>query len=230
MRTRTLVLLLVLAAAAPPLASATTACTPSAAVDACATHSPYQGSLYCEKAWSSGGGSNSLLVEHPSGIVWLHVGYWCFNYSNYGENPYQSNDVTLGASAAGQNVWLLFGSYYETYYTDQGGPYYRDGCYVGYNLYGPVDALQFVDCPYVPAPWGTLLTPLFQSYVSVNADCTSGSAPTAQVCWRGSPTAQVLGVSACTGASTFRARALGTTLDSPQAGAAGCLVFREVLG
>lgn len=210
-----------------PAAAATPACTPSAAVRACADHVPYAGSLYCETPWSVGAGSDSVHVTHPQGDAWAYAGYWCFNYSNYGENPYQASDVFASTTLSGQRVLLWYHSSYYTYYTDAGGPYYGSGCRANYAVNAQA---QWVECPDLPAPWGTLLTPLFQSYVSANADCKSGMAPTVQVCWRGNPSGQVAAASACTTTSQARARALGTSVDSPAAGTVGCLVFREVLG
>lgn len=229
-----LALLLAATAFVLPAASAADICAPSTAVgSACVHHSPYSGSLYCEKAWSSGGGSEAVSVVLLNGLahVWAYEGYWCFNWSNYGENPYQSSSIVLGTGAAGYSAYVGFGSYYETYYTDTGGPFYREGCYVWYSVYGSgVNQWRFVDCPPTPAPWGTLLTPAFQNYVSLNADCTSGSAPTVQVCWRGDTTGYYAGFSACDGARNTEAKVLGTRTESWTVGIAGCLVFRDLLG
>ena len=224
-------LLVGVAVPAIPSASAMDLCSPSGDAGVCVYHVPYSGSLYCEKAWSVGAGSDAVLVfVKDVGYVWVYEGYWCYNYSNYGENPYQSSNVVFGVSLVGENLWVGFGSYYETYYTGSGGPQYREGCYAFVQTFGTVDWWTIRDCPETPAPWGTLLTPAFQNYVAANADCKSGSAPTVQVCWRGNTNGYYLGFSACDATGSTELKVLDTKVDAWAAGIAGCLVFRDVLG
>ena len=224
-------LLAALAIPALPSASAMDLCSPSGAAGVCVYHTPYSGSLYCEKAWSVGSGSDAVHAFVTGvGYVWVYEGYWCFNYSNYGENPYQASTIVLGVELAGERVFVSFGTYYETYYPGSGGPQYREGCYAWASTYGTVDWFTLQDCPETPAPWGTLLTPLFQNYVSANADCNSGMAPTVQVCWRGNTNGYYAGFSACDTAGNTELKVLDTKVDAWAAGVAGCLVFRDTLG
>lgn len=170
--------------------------------EACAHAEPLDesGLLTCEDLWDVEAAGAHVTLQSPAGTAGAGAWYFCYN----GGSAYHQRSV---------QAWAFVKP--------------LDGSPLGAFLWTG-ESSSGSSCNLVVYPMGSSEC----GYASLNGDCRSASTPTVQACWRGEPRANVLGASFCYTRNyqdQAKAVVVGNAVESPWAGYAGCLVFRDVL-